>query len=473
MRDINEPIHPTGENDIFEFPSYSGKVFLRPVDDIMTPYGGLVPFAAFQKQCGLVEALSNSCPVNRTSPNAIKVYDIICSFGITALCDGRRFTHANRIKEDKAIAELFGMERMAGDDSIRRFLYSLEPKEALDWINHGTRTMWNSLPDRFIADWDSTVQTKYGHQEGAEVGYNPNKRGRKSYHPLLATVGGTRLCLYYRWRSGDEATASEWIEAMEECLERIGGRSVNLWLNRGDIGFSSEKIMAWHETGNRPHYLFKLKLTENIKRAMSGIPEDQWQGNPSFGVLQTAEAKVQLTGWSKSRRVVFGRRNLGTIPAAENESFWDETKYEFEAYVSSLSNTEANTWQIVDLYRKRADCENVFDELKNQWGFNGFCCKKSSPTMIAAMLLLLFYNMWTLFMKLLSPEKHIEMGAGRKWFMLIAGRLVKSGRRKELHISVSGQWWDELKDGYSRICKWISSTAPQLNMFSCFQPMLL
>lgn len=170
MRDINEPIHPTGENDIFEFPSYSGKVFLRPVDDIMTPYGGLVPFAAFQKQCGLVEALSNSCPVNRTSPNAIKVYDIICSFGITALCDGRRFTHANRIKEDKAIAELFGMERMAGDDSIRRFLYSLEPKEALDWINHGTRTMWNSLPDRFIADWDSTVQTKYGHQEGAEVG---------------------------------------------------------------------------------------------------------------------------------------------------------------------------------------------------------------------------------------------------------------------------------------------------------------
>lgn len=260
---------------------------------------------------------------------------------------------------------------------------------------------------------------------------------------------------------------------MEECLERIGGRSVNLWLNRGDIGFSSEKIMAWHETGNRPHYLFKLKLTENIKRAMSGIPEDQWQGNPSFGVLQTAEAKVQLTGWSKSRRVVFGRRNLGTIPAAENESFWDETKYEFEAYVSSLSNTEANTWQIVDLYRKRADCENVFDELKNQWGFNGFCCKKSSPTMIAAMLLLLFYNMWTLFMKLLSPEKYIEMGAGRKWFMLIAGRLVKSGRRKELHISVSGQWWDELKDGYSRICKWISSTAPQLNMFSCFQPMLL
>jgi hypothetical protein len=33
---------------------------------------------------------------------------------------------------------------------------------------------------------------------------------------------------------------------------------------------------------------------------------------------------------------------------------------------------------LVQLYRQRADAENVFDELKNQWGFAGFCAQKAA-----------------------------------------------------------------------------------------------
>lgn len=80
------------------------------------------------------------------------------------------------------------------------------------------------------------MQTRYGEQEGAEVGYNPVKRGRPSHHPLVAVAAGTRLCVYYRWRAGDSHTAGEWKEAMEECLEWLGPAHCP-WLNRGDIGF--------------------------------------------------------------------------------------------------------------------------------------------------------------------------------------------------------------------------------------------
>src|SRR5437016_7625331 len=38
---------------------------------------------------------------------------------------------------------------------------------------------------RLIFDLDSTVLTVFGHQEGAEVGYNPRYRGQRSYDPLL------------------------------------------------------------------------------------------------------------------------------------------------------------------------------------------------------------------------------------------------------------------------------------------------
>ncbi len=83
-------LHPAGEA-VFTFPTYGGHVRLCPTDDALTPFGGLVPWAAFQKQGGLIEALAASCPVTRTSPNAAPVYDVLTSFGLTVLCDGRRF----------------------------------------------------------------------------------------------------------------------------------------------------------------------------------------------------------------------------------------------------------------------------------------------------------------------------------------------------------------------------------------------
>jgi hypothetical protein len=60
-------------------------------DDALTPYGGLVPWAAFTKHLGIAENLAADCPVTRTSPNAAPVYDVIQSFMLTALTDGRRF----------------------------------------------------------------------------------------------------------------------------------------------------------------------------------------------------------------------------------------------------------------------------------------------------------------------------------------------------------------------------------------------
>ncbi len=47
-------------------------------------------------------------------------------------------------------------------------------------MNRPQTELYAALPDRFIADWDSTMNTRYGHQEDAVVGYNPHKRGGKA-----------------------------------------------------------------------------------------------------------------------------------------------------------------------------------------------------------------------------------------------------------------------------------------------------
>ena len=75
---------------------------------------------------------------------------------------------------------------------------------------------------------------------------------------------------------------------------------------------------------------------------------------------------------------------------------------------------------------------------------------------------LFFYNLWHLFLRLLEPGRPVESAGGRRWFLLIAARLVQSGRQKTLQVSVSGRWWEQLRAGYERVCAWLAATAPQL-----------
>ena len=299
------------------------------------------------------------------------------------------------------------------------------------------------------------------------MGYNPKRPGRRSLHPLIAVAAGTRLCVSYHFRAGNTVTATNWSEAMEDTQRWLGAREVTL--NRGDLGLGQQKVLAWHEEPPgggrpRPRYLFKLKLTRNVRRAIALVPAEAWQGGAAQrGVLQVAEVRLRLEGWSTERRVVVGRRLLGTISAEQAGTFWAQHKHEFEAYVTNLEEKEVTAWQVVDLYRPRADAENVFDELKNQWGFDGFCAQKKEVTALAARLGLVVYNLWHLFLRLLEPARHVETRTGRRWFLLIAGRLTKSGRGLHFSIASSGEWWQQLKAGYERVCRWLEATAPQLH----------
>jgi len=454
--------HPAGEGD-FVFTTAGGKVALSTTGDALTPYGGLVPWAAFTRHTGIVERLTATCPVTRTRPNAKPVDDILHSFLLTALVDGRGFAQVERLREDPTVTELFGLQSVVGDDTIKRLFASIDEAAGAAWVAQASAPIWGALPERLILDWDSTVQTKYGRREGAQRFYNPVKPGRKSFHPLVAVGAGTRLCAAYRFRSGDTVTATQWQAAMEDAQASLGGRRV--WLNRGDLGLGHEAVMAWHEAAPaRPKYLFKLKLTANVRRALHALPETAWQGPGEAGVWQVAEARVRLPGWSAERRVVFARKLQGDTPALVQGQFWKQVKHELAAYVTSLEEPEANAWQIQALYRERADAENVFDELKNQWGFNGFCARSRRVSALAARLLLLVYNLLTLFVRLLEPGRHVEAAGSRRWFLVIAARLVENGRQKTLQLSAQGRWWEQLKAGYTRVAEWLASTAPQLKI---------
>ena len=60
------------------------------------------------------------------------------------------------------------------------------------------------------------------------------------------------------------------------------------------------------------------------------------------------------------------------------------------------------------LYRDSGDSENIFDELKNQWGWGGFVTQDLARCRLAARMIALFYDWWSIFVRLIDPDRHME-----------------------------------------------------------------
>jgi hypothetical protein len=457
-------VHLTGAEKI-SFETRGERVGVARSETTLTPYGGLVAFASFIEKLGIIDRLVESCPVKQLSNNATPIRDILIGFMLVCIQDGKRFRHIRWVQDDAALATIFKVERrIPSDSSVMRFFKKIDSKAGEAWLYNAEKLLYASITPRSILDWDSTVTTRFGEQEGVEVGYNPHKPGRGSHHPLLCTVAGTRICLHMTYRPGNAYSSSGWIEAVETVLKRLP-EGVRPFLNRADISFASEESLLWHESStDRPRYLFKLKKTARVMEAVSSIPEDEWQGERGFGAPQVAERELQLHGWTKKRRVILSRKLIEKQAPEESGTLFGICQHEYGAYVTNLDCSYANAWQIVMIYNQRCDSENIFDETKNQWGLNGFCAQKSEVTEFAARMSILSYNLWSLFVRFFNLTKHEEAKCSRKEFLLIASSLTRSGRKRNLKMSVSDRLWKRIHEGYVRLMEWLQSTAPQLKL---------
>lgn len=448
-----------------DFMTSDGSYEIERTGSNLTPLGGLIAFASFVNELGVLNILEEFFPVERISNNALPVRDVLVGFFLTTLLDGERFSDIRYVQNDPVVGEAFGVKkRIPGDDTVRRLFEKVDSDSGRKLLYEANQYLYKSLPDKYILDWDSTVTTRFGNQEGVEVGYNPSKPGRGSHNPLVCSVGGVRLCLDVEMRPGNVHTASGWVESMERLFKNLpdGKRP---WLNRADIGFCGEPFLKWHEdTKEHPHYLLKLKKTKRVKDAINKVSEDKWQGAASINALQLAECRLQLMGWDRERRVVLGRRLISKQSPEESGTLFGKCEYRYYAYVTDFSIEQFTCWQISDLYNKRADCENVFDELKNQWGLGGFCSRKQNVTEFAARMTLFTYNLWSLFVRFFNIDRHQEAKTSRREFMLLPAKLVKTARQKRIDISVVERKWERIKLGYERMILWMKSNAPQLNL---------
>jgi hypothetical protein len=476
------PVHPSGEQPPIErdaalapatLDSWAGPVRVEWAPTApLTPYGQLPFFIEFLKVAGLFDALVADCPLTYTSPNAPEKRDVLGTTMLSVLAGHKRYAHITALRNDGVLPELLGMEKIVSEDAVRRGFKTIGEDEGREWLQrHLDYCTAPLLGEPWVLDMDSTVKPLYGHQEGAVLGYNPKKPGRPSHVYHTYTIAGLRLVLDVAVAPGNEHASSHAAPGLWALLDRIP-RDCRPAFLRGDSGFGTEAVMAGAEQRGLP-YLFKLRLTANVKKLIKKTFSKSGWTDAGQG-WQGREDTLRLEGWSRQRQVVILRRRLkegmavagrdagGQLALGFVEIGPGAEVYEYGVLVTSL---DEEVLTLAQLYRDRADSENPFDELKNQWGWAGFTTRDLARCRTMARFIALVYNWWSLFVRLAEPSKHLEAITSRPLLLSAIAERSRHARQTTLKVASShakAGWVASVLSGIARFLRELTQNAEQL-----------
>jgi len=485
------PVHPEGEaenaaNRLIEtgisLDTFGGKIQVKWVPGAAVSGLGLMAFfIEFLKTSGLFDKWVEDCPLRYTSGNAPSIRNVLGTLLLSVLNGHWRYAHINAIRGDGVNPGLLGMSKVASEDSIRRAMKAMEEATNGPWMKRHLKSSYEPLlQEPWVLDVDTTVKPLYGHQQDAVVGYNPSKPGRPSHAYHSYFVANIRMVLDMEVQAGNQTAPSFAQPELWSFLDGLEERDRPLFL-RGDSHWGAEKAMLGAEE-RKIGYLFKLKQSANVKKLIQQIfTKQEW--NEAGQQWQGREDVLQLSGWSKQRRVVVLRRPLPGKPAEETatdgkkkskrkgakqlsldipEFTYKGIPYEYVVLVTSLPD---GVRSVAQHYRDRGDVENNFDELKNQWGWAGFTTQDRNRCQLMGRIIALVYNWWTIFMRLGIPDKHAEAITSRPLALHGIARQTRHGNQTTVEITsthAEGSKIAQILTKVSGFLKAIKTTAEQL-----------
>ena len=487
---VNE-VHPEGEHEIeekelelkdFSVATYGGKYHVQWEHDAkVTPLGQLPYFVQFLKMGGRFDQWVQDCPLTYLSPNAPSKLNVLGSLFLSVLSGHRRYAQVGALICDNISPGLLGMSKVVSEDSARRAIKKIDQTDSEKWLQgHLLENCLSLLDTPWIMDVDSSIKPLYGNQEMATVGYNPKKPGRPSHTLHTYFVAGLRLVLDVQVHAGNESNSTHTLPGMIELLNKLPQTHRPYWV-RGDIGFGTDRVMTELESMGQA-YLFKLKKSAKVQELIYKHHFSQKWKNLRDG-WQVKNTEIKLQGWEQARQVTLIRRQFKptSIVGIEHQteqgqqlSLLDEDENQnLKSYQYSvlISNQQLDEHAAFDLYRDRADCENTFDELKNQWGWGGFTSQDIASCRTMTRIVALIYNWWTLFVHLASPHQHHEAITSRPLLLTGIARQVDHRNQKTLKLTTSDCKTKNFKRIYchlNNLFDHVKRYAPQFNPKQCW-----
>ncbi len=395
----------------------------------LTHFGGLLLLQKFFQKIKLRSLLSQYLHFLQRNNRYTTGEELLALVYPIALGLGRIET-SHLLKHNGVFQYLTGLPTYPNPTTLRRFLLRMAPLALPKLRTLHDRLLLSMIPrpsppTKVIFDLDSTVLILYGKQEMARIGYNPQKWGRPSYHPLLCFNGITKDFWHGELRPGDTHTASGVMELLNAVFAKLPP-SVKIVIIRADKGFYDHETIEYLES-KKALFVIVGKLTAPVERIISTL---SYQVHSSG--LETSEFMYQPTKWKKEYRFVVVRRLIPEDPS-EQLTLFSMGKYSYQVIVTNMTLTPLNTWRF---YNGRAAVELIIKELKGDYPLGKIPTKYFVANEAYFHTLLFSYNLINWFKRLCLPKEfqNMTLKTLRSRLLLIPGELIRPDNRPTLKL---------------------------------------
>lgn len=397
----------------------------------LTHFGGTYFFHEFLRVLQLRDFLAQHVKYPRPN-HRYSVSQMILALVYPILLGLDRIEAASFLRSNGTFQYLIGLPSFPDPQTLRRFLLHAPPRlwEQLHRVNDRLLQKfihWPEQRSRLIFDLDSTVVTVFGHQDGAEVGYNPRYRGKRSYNPMLCVEANSSFLWDAELRPGNAGVWEGSPALLDTSFANLPPEIRELRF-RADAGFGYDPVLRKLES--RPcDYAVVARLTASLKRMLAGLRYERANSR-----WECAESEYRSQGWPQARRIVVARRLIEETDA--QATLFVMGHYLYRAWVTNMALTPTGVWHFYD---GRAAIEPRINELREDFALRKIPTGSFEANALYLEVIRLAYNLVTAFQRTCLPEswQRYTLQKLRFKLFLLPGELTRPQNRPTLRLKES------------------------------------
>jgi len=417
----------------------------------LTRFGGSGLIRRFFKRYRIRQQIDNRVKVEGRRKSKYRIGDMLmgCLYGM--FLGYPRPGQMEILTADRVFQKVAGLVSFPVQSTISRFLNALKVCVAKEIAGFNFDLLMK-FRDGFKAlksitlDLDSHVTPVYGTQQRAGLGYNPKKKGRKSYHPLLCFIGQTRDYIGGLFRSGKHHTSYHAVKFLKGMIKKLPSHIKDIKL-RADGGFFSREMIEYLIKKGVEFYMV-VPIHPWVQKKIRHM--SHW--TDIGGGTETGECEYVFTK-DVTLRMVFVRQKVRGKNSPKKQLKLlkiDDVKYDYQVIVTNSDKEPVDVWRY---YNKRACCENFIKEGIYGFGLDKVVSHSYAGNYAWFELLMLSYNLMNFFKEEALNQKKVKntVQTIRDRLFLIPGRLVSTSRQWVLKLERTWIYRAEYEEALARL----------------------
>jgi hypothetical protein len=416
----------------------------------LTHFGGMILIQRFCNKLRLRWWIQNFIKVPQRNTNYLPC-DLILALFYIIIAGLRRINKTEILQYNGAFLSLLGLPKFPDQSTLRRFLKRLPPKaiRQLGALHDQLRAKLFAVPkprSSLIFDLDSVVLTLYGKAQFAQIGYNPKKRGRRSYHPLLCFEAHLQEFWHGSLRPGSAGASTGARPFIKVCLAKVPSSIARSRIRfRADSGFFGKKVVELLDQEGCG-YAIVARLYSTIKaRALRCRFQKLKNG------WETGEFQYQPHHWKIPHRFIVVRRPIPEDPVEAKQLTL--FKYKRYAYHVLVTNLKTHPWRVWRFYAQRATIEKNVRELLYDYPLGKIPTEDWVANVAFFQMLLLAYNIVHWFKRLCLPKEYLytTLETIRTDFLVLPAKLTKKGSKNVLALPQNYHYREQFEGALRKI----------------------